>query len=247
MHRAQATTAELHNTSPPIDPDALMGVLAHELRTPMTIIYAGSAVLANDEHLLPAVRRGVAADIHAEAARLLRAVEDLLVMTRLECHALDLSREPVSISRIIGAVVAVEAAGWPQLTMTVDAPGSVPLARADPGAVAHVLRNLLSNIGWRAHTETILQIRAARGDPGRVVCWLEADSGTLDASEVDAFFELPRGHGQKGATEPGIGAFIAARLVEAMDGRIRASIQDAGVVRLQFDLPALETSGSAAA
>ena len=75
--------------------EALLGVLAHELRTPITTIYAGSAVLARDEDLLPAMRRELASDVYHEAARLFRAVEDLLVLTRLEHDAVRVTREPI--------------------------------------------------------------------------------------------------------------------------------------------------------
>ena len=95
--------------------EALLGVLAHELRTPITTIYAGSAVLARDSDLLPAMRRELASDVYAEAARLFRAVEDLLVLTRLEHDAIHVTREPVSLIRVVDAGGQLEAARWPGL------------------------------------------------------------------------------------------------------------------------------------
>ena len=62
--------------------DAFLGVLSHELRTPITTIYGGSELLQRglDEER----RNEVMSDIRVESERLARLVEDLLVMTRVE-------------------------------------------------------------------------------------------------------------------------------------------------------------------
>ena len=76
--------------------DAFMGVLSHELRTPITTIYGGSEILSRDldeEH-----RAEVIADIRAESERLARLVEDLLVMTRVERGIVEIADEPILFS-----------------------------------------------------------------------------------------------------------------------------------------------------
>jgi K+-sensing histidine kinase KdpD len=243
MHRAQ-TTADPHSTTPQIDANGLMGVLAHELRTPMTTIYAGSAVLAHDQ-LLPAVRREVAADIYAEAARLFRAVEDLLVLTRIEYDALELTREPVSMPRMINDVVAIEAPRWSKLTVTVDPPGSLPLIEADPAALAHALRNLIADIGWRAQSDTHLRIHATGRDGIRVACWLSDETRTLESADLPTLLDLPSGDGRAEIASPGIGMFVAARLIEEMGGALRVAMRADGLVDIRFDLPAYPGSPTA--
>ena len=59
-----------------------MGILSHELRTPVTTILAGSKVLARRQHLPGSTRAELIEDIEAEAERLYRLVEDLLVLAR---------------------------------------------------------------------------------------------------------------------------------------------------------------------
>ena len=49
---------------------AFLSILSHELRTPITTIYAGSRVLARREATTPRASQEIAADISAEAARL---------------------------------------------------------------------------------------------------------------------------------------------------------------------------------
>ena len=233
---------------PDVRPEALLGVLAHELRTPITTIYAGSAVLARDEALLPAMRRELAADVQAEAARLFRAVEDLLVLTRLEHDALEVSREPISMARMVEGAAQLEAARWPDLQMALRLDGSAPPVAADAAATAHALRNLIANIGSRTHGPSDLVISVA-SEPDGVVTTLVDRTGSLEADDLPALFDLPAGDPRPGMASPGIALFVAARLIEAMQGTIwaRQRVDDAAaagppvgdhpVIEIGFRLP----------
>ena len=177
-------------------------MLAHELRTPITTIYAGSAVLARDADLLPAMRRELASDVYAEAARLFRAVEDLLVLTRLEHDAVRVSREPVSLIRAVDAGGQIEAARWPGLRIMLRLDGTPPPAAADPNALAHALRNLIANVAWRAGGAADLEIAvSAKGD--RVECRMLDRTGTLTLHDRRSLFGLPPTEPRPGSISPG--------------------------------------------
>src|SRR4029077_8429414 len=75
--------------------DTFIGVLSHELRTPVTTIYAGSKVLARSEGLGADTEREIFDDIANEAERLHRLVEDVVAMTRFGEEAGELGAEPV--------------------------------------------------------------------------------------------------------------------------------------------------------
>ena len=57
---------------------------SHELRTPITTIYAGSRLLSCRGRQVRRPRKEIATDINVEAARLYDLVEDLLALTRVE-------------------------------------------------------------------------------------------------------------------------------------------------------------------
>ncbi|HVL52901.1 MAG TPA: PAS domain S-box protein, partial [Vitreimonas sp.] len=81
--------------------DTFIGVLSHELRTPVTTIYAGSKVLARGG-LEEEMRRSVFEDIHVEAERLHRLVEDVIALTRFgESEEGETGKEPVLLQRIL--------------------------------------------------------------------------------------------------------------------------------------------------
>lgn len=220
--------------------EALLGVLAHELRTPITTIYAGSAVLARDDDLLPAMRRELASDVYHEAARLFRAVEDLLVLTRLEHDAVRVTREPISLIRAVDAGTQIEAPRWPGLRILLRLDGTPPPVAADPNALAHALRNLIANVGWRAAGPTDLEVAVGARDK-RVVCRLLDRTGTLSDDDRKTLFELPAGDPVPGSLSPGIAMYVAGRLIEAMRGTTWVTAGEAGAVEIGFSLPSYES------
>lgn len=221
--------------------EALLGVLAHELRTPITTIYAGSAVLARDEDLLPAMRRELASDVYHEAARLFRAVEDLLVLTRLEHDAVRVTREPISLIRAVDAGTQIEAPRWPGLRVMLRLQGSPPPVAADPNALAHALRNLIANVAWRAAGATDLEVTVS-GEEQQVTCRLLDRTGTLSAEDQKVLFDLPALDPGPGTVSPGIAMYVAARLIEAMRGRTWVANGEAGAVEIGFSLPTYESA-----
>jgi two-component system sensor histidine kinase KdpD len=221
--------------------EALLGVLAHELRTPITTIYAGSAVLARDEDLLPAMRRELASDVYHEAARLFRAVEDLLVLTRLEHDAVRVTREPISMIRAVDAGTQIEAPRWPGLRVMLRLHGTPPPAAADPIALAHALRNLIANVAWRAAGATDLEVAVSSEDQ-QVVCRLLDRTGTLSAEDRETLFQLPATDPGPGTVSPGIAMYVAGRLIEAMRGRTWAKEAEAGAVEIGFSLPTYDSA-----
>jgi len=238
MHLAGRSAAARLTPSPDegSDDDALVGVLAHELRTPITTIYAGSAVLARDEQLLPAMRRELATDVHAEAARLFRAVEDLLVLTRLEHHALVVSREPVSLLRAVDSAAEIEGARWPTIRPSLHRDSEPPLAAGDSVAVAHVLRNLIADIGHRTAEPKDLEI-AVEGQGDQVRCRLLDASGTLRDGDLEHYFDLPTGDPRPGRVSAGLALFVAAALIDAMGGHTWVRPLPQGPVEIGFALP----------
>ncbi len=221
--------------------EVLLGVLAHELRTPITTIYAGSAVLARDEDLLPAMRRELAADVYAEAARLFRAVEDLLVLTRLEHDAVRVTSEPISVMRAVDAGTQIEAPRWPGLRIMLRLDGTPPPAAADPNALAHALRNLIANVGWRAAGAADLEI-AVSAHERQVECRLLDRTGTLSSEEREGLFDLPATDPLPGALSPGIAMYVARRLIEAMRGKTWVTEGAGGAVEIGFSLPCYESA-----
>ena len=202
--------------------DAFLGILSHELRTPITTIYAGSKVLARaDPEDGDSVRRELAADIAAEAERLFRLVEDLLVMTRVERGGLQLASEPVLLQRVLAGAIRLEAGHWPDAQFRLHGPSDVPAVAGDATYVEQVARNLLSNAAKYSPANSTVDVHL-EVDEGEVIVRVLDDGPGFSSGEAEDLFELfyrsPATAAQ--ASGAGIGLFVCRRLIIAMGGRI---------------------------
>ena len=214
--------------------DAFIGVLSHELRTPITTIYAGSKLLTRprrpDDGSLegPSAaaaehdRDSILLDIAAEADRLYRLVEDLLVLARFERGATQFPGEPVLLQRTLPASLRAEAARWPENHFEVDIAPNLPAVTADPTYAEQIARNLLANAAKYGESGTTVRVSAEQIDDEVIVRVCDEGPG-IKAEEADRLFELfyrsPSTIQKPGA---GIGLFVARRLAESMGGRIWA-------------------------
>jgi PAS domain S-box-containing protein len=218
--------------------DTFIGVLSHELRTPVTTIFAGSKVLAREgDHLAPETRREIFSDIAVESERLHRLVEDVIAMTRFGEEEADVGVEPVLIQRVLPVVVRSEERRWPGVTFAIDVPAGLPTAMGDPTYVEQVIRNLLSNAAKYGGPGTTVHIRVATtGDEIRVSI---ADDGPgFPPDEAERVFELFFRSEKTASTAAGagIGLFVCARLIRAMGGRIWAAPAPNGGAEFSFTL-----------
>ncbi len=224
--------------------EAFLGILSHELRTPITTIYAGSKVLAREEPLDVATSRELANDISAEAERLFRLVEDLLVMTRIERGVLHLASEPVLLQRVVAAAIRIESSHWPTTRIRLAGPVDLPAVAGDATYVEQVVRNLLSNAAKYSPTDAEIEVRLGSGTEG-VSCRVLDRGRGFRSDETDDLFDLfyrsPATAAQ--AAGAGIGLFVCRRLVTAMDGRIWARPRTGGGAEFGFALRPYEPDG----
>jgi signal transduction histidine kinase len=218
---------------------AFLSVLSHELRTPITTIYAGSSVLARRPSLPPPASQILAQDISAEAARLYDLVEDLLVLARLERQVLELSDEPVHLNRAVEATIRVARERAPDVRVERSGLALPPAVRGDRTYVEQACRNLL-----------FAALRFGDGDgPRELLLVLDADPRSREVSlavrdggpgltpeDAERIFELPEGGASGRLAGLGIGPFVCRHLVEAMGGRVWARNRPDGGLETGFAL-----------
>ncbi|MBN1247147.1 MAG: HAMP domain-containing protein, partial [Anaerolineae bacterium] len=121
--------------------------VSHELRTPLTAIKGTVETLRDGAVDDVEVRDRFLETVEVETDRLIRLVNDLLVLTRADAEALNLSREPLDLAEL--ARVTLEPlkpqAQARQITLQIERAPGAPLAWADRDRVAQVLVNLLDN------------------------------------------------------------------------------------------------------
>jgi signal transduction histidine kinase len=221
--------------------ETFIGVLSHELRTPVTTIFGGAKLLARETSALDdETRRSIFRDIHDEAERLQQLVEDVVALNRFGEGAGEVSWEPVLLQRLLPRVVHSEDGRWPGVSFQLEIAPGLPTVSADPTYVEQVIRNLLSNAAKYGGPDPTVVVEAERGD-GEVIVRVLDDGPGFAIEERDRLFELfyrsARTAGSAGGA--GIGLFVTARLIEAMHGRIWAAHRDHGGSEFGFALPEL--------
>jgi K+-sensing histidine kinase KdpD len=221
--------------------DAFTGVISHELRTPITTIFGMSQVLRQrHETMDPETRRQSIADIEAEADRLRRLAEDLLVLSRAEGGRLTLASDPLVIRHVIRQAVESEAKRWPDHEFSADVPMDLPLVLGEELHVGQVVQNLLSNAAKYSARESKVEVVARPEDGGVTTRVLDEGEG-LPAESSEQLFELfyRAPEAARRASGAGIGLFVCRQLVEGMGGRIWARPRDGKGAEFGFWLPAL--------
>ncbi|HUQ77592.1 MAG TPA: PAS domain S-box protein [Patescibacteria group bacterium] len=221
--------------------DTFIGVLSHELRTPVTTIYAGAKVLARPGDLAETTRREIFDDIVVESERLHRLVEDVVAMQRFGDEGGDVGAEPVLLQRLLPAVVDSERTRWPGVTFEIAVEPGLPTVTADPTYVEQVIRNLLSNAAkYSGLGSTVLASVAGAGS--EVLVRIGDDGPGFPEGETDRLFELFfRSAGTaRAAAGAGIGLFVCARLIRAMGGRIWAENRPGGGAEFGFALRVMD-------
>jgi len=217
--------------------DAFIGMLSHELRTPITTIYAGAKLLAREGGLPEATRTEIFEDIHGEAERLHRLVQDVVALTRFGEGALEIGNEPVLLQRVLPAVVRSEEGRWPGGSFKLHIEPDLPPVSGDATYVEQVVRNLLANAmkyGGPGSRTTIEGSEAA----GEVLVRVLDDGPGFPDDETEKLFEL---YYRSPATArmisgSGIGLFVSSRLIDAMGGRIWALNRPGGGAEFGFAL-----------
>ncbi len=220
--------------------DRFIGVLSHELRTPITSIFGGTQVLlSRGRRLDEDTREALLADVAAEAERLQRMIENLLILARVERGA-DVSEVvPVLLHRVIPEVVARERANWPSMTLETDIESGLPVVAGDEASVALVVRNLVSNAGKYAGPDANVCVSIKRETSGAVAVRVSDDGPGIDPDEAAALFTLYfRSKSSLAAPGSGIGLFVCRHLVAAMGGTMWAVRRPEGGAEFGFTLPA---------
>jgi signal transduction histidine kinase len=211
----------------------LLADVAHELRTPLSVIQANLEALVDgvyptdQEHLRSVID---------ETKTMSRLLNDLQTLSTAEAGALTLHREPTAPCDLIDAAVRSFAAqasdAEVQLQMRVADP--LPDVEVDRLRIGEVLGNLLSNALRHTPEGGEVVVEAVAVDDG--VRFSIADSGAgIEQERLPHVFDrFSRGPDSPGA---GLGLAIAKTLVEAHGGRIRAESGPGGTT-IAFTLPA---------
>ena len=225
--------------------DEFLGMISHELKTPITVIAGNAEALTrHGDALSPEQRDGALLDVRIEADRLQRIIDNLLVLARLE-GGQDIGREPLRLDMLVANRVASHRGRFPRRQIEAALDGPV-LVDAAPVYVDQVLRNLISNAEKYSSVDGAIRITIDGGIDGRMAVVCVADEGDgVPESEMPRLF-TPFYRSQRTAhfaPGAGIGLAVCKRLIEAQGGRIWAERGKTAGMAFCFSLPRIDGDG----
>ena len=215
---------------------AFLADISHELRTPLTSIQGFAQAIVDGEASGPAISPA-AKIIQRESRRLMRMVEGLLQVARLQSGAQDLARERVDPAQLLAtARAALEPQAQDAGVSFVFEPSDLPAVQGDPDRLAQLFTNLLDNAVKHSPRGGAVVVHGARMDGHAVVTVRDAGSGLPQGADKRLFRRFYRGDNAQ-RDGAGLGLAIAQAIAEAHGGSITARNVERGGAEFTVRLP----------
>lgn len=219
--------------------DELLGMISHELRSPLTTILGNADMLERGLTLTEVQRQQALKDISFSSRQLEHLVANMLVLSREGTDAeSEVDLEPILLQRLLPELIEQHQRHHPDPLITLKLDAYLPTVLGQPGYLEQLLSNLLGNaVKYADHSLPVEVVVSA--DTGEVTITVADRGSQLDAAEVDKLFEaFYRSPGtKKRANGVGLGLAVCRRLAQAHGGRIWASPRSGGGLEVCFTLP----------
>lgn len=223
-----------------------LGMAAHDLRNPIGAIQTYSEFLLEEAaSCLSEEHREFLAIIHASSQFMLRLIDDLLDVAKIEAGRLALDLQPipiaafvhhnVTVNRPIGKKKQVELLFRPEVS---DA--DLPPLWIDPSKMDQVLNNLIGNALKFSPPGRAVEVGLMREGPSLVLSVRDQGPGIAPHIRSRLFEPFMRGGtgGTAGEPSTGLGLAIVKRIVEGHGGRVWAESREGEGAVFFVSLPA---------
>ena len=214
---------------------------SHELRTPLAAVYGAIRTLRREDVELSEEDQAQFLEmIEAEATRLARIVDQILLAGQLDADAVELEVSECDPSEIAARVIESAQAHSPEtISLSLDVDGT-PKISCDENKLRQVLVNLVDNAVKYSPGGGRVELRVRNGNGSCVIDVVDEGLG-IPPGERERIFEKfyrldpDQTHGVGGS---GLGLYIVRELVERMDGRLSVESELGKGSRFTLELPA---------
>ncbi len=228
--------------------NAFIADVTHELRTPLTVIKGTVETLEDGAVDDLTGRDRLLNSMGKETNRLIRLVNDLLVLTRADASALKLNLHTLDLEELARERIEMmePMANSREVRLEVDIVENQGVigfpVRGDADRLAQVIDNLLDNAIRHSLRGSVVTISLECLD-GQITCRVKDAGQGINATHLPFIFERffrVEASRDRNSGGSGLGLAIARSLVLAHGGRIEAESQEGEGTRISFHLPASE-------
>ena len=223
----------------------LLRAISHDLRSPLTTIYGScTTIRENGDRLTEQQKDTMLKGIQEDAQWLVRMVENLLSVTRIDSGKLQLATVPTAVDELIDSVLVKFHSRYPDRKVALHLPEETVLIPMDALLMEQVLLNILENAVQHGGHVTRLDLSVEL--QGQWAAFSIIDDGRgIRADRLPAIFtglydtkDRPVDNSKRNS---GIGLSVCATIVRAHGGNIQADNLPEGGARFRFWLKTEET------
>lgn len=227
----------------------LLRAVSHDLRTPLTTIYGScTTLLEHSDVMTEEQKQKIAAGIKEDSEWLIRMVENLLSITRIDSGQVKIIKTPTVLDELIDAVILKFKKRYPAQTVDLELPDDVIVIPMDAILIEQVMVNILENAVQHAEGMTRLTLRVfTQGN--RAIFEIKDNGCGIPPKRLETLFtgyynqEHEIADSQK--KNAGIGLSVCATIIKAHGGSITAENMKAGGAVFRFALDTEEISDEA--
>ncbi len=218
----------------------LLRAVSHDIRTPLTTIYGFSeTLLEKNEVLTQEQKNRMLQGIKDDAQWLIRMVENLLSITKIDAENVKLNKIPMVLDELIDSVLIKFNKRYPNQKILLDIPEEVILIPMDALLIEQVIVNMLENAVQHAEDMKKLSLKVFTLSE-RAIFEIEDDGCGIMPERLERLFD--GGYSMEVETpdskrrNAGIGLSVCASIIKAHGGDITAENKKSGGALFRFSL-----------
>ena len=218
----------------------LLRAVSHDLRSPLTTIYgASSAILENGKSLTEEQKTKMVSGIKEDSEWLIRMVENLLSITRIDSGKVKIIKTPTVLEELIDSVILKFKKRYPEQKVHLDIPSELVLIPMDAILIEQVIINILENAVRHAGNFTMLSLKVfVIGD--KAIFEVSDDGCGIDDDRLEniftGYYDKDEESVDTQKRNAGIGLSVCATIIKAHGGCITAENAKDGGAIFRFDL-----------
>jgi two-component system sensor histidine kinase KdpD len=221
----------------------LLRAISHDLRTPLTgILGASSAILENRDMLDQQTQDKLITNIREDSQWLIRMVENLLSVTRINEDTANVTKTPEAAEEILAAAISRIRSRFPKQNITVSVPEELLMVPMDGTLIEQVIINLIENAIKHSGSDTMIKV-ILKQEENMAVIEVRDNGEGIAKEDFPYLFDsyIPDGKRTSDSSRGmGIGLSICMSIIKAHQGRMEAYNHEEGGAVFRIKLPLQE-------